>query len=83
MGNFKYKYNGVTWTVYVNKPRKGSGYHWTWDAQSSWGSLADREGGELGDMANAKATIKSWIRRFMDSPYQFRAMEPYLHARRY
>jgi len=75
---FNYTYNGVKWTVNVTK-----GYHFTWNAESKWGYLADQEGGELGDMQNAKATIKGWIRRFMDNPIYFRMCEPYLTAGRY
>ena len=62
---------------------KESGYHFTWDATSDWGYLADREGGELGDMQNAKTTIKEWIKRFMDNPIYFRMNEPYLIAKQY
>ncbi len=77
---FKYKYEGVNWTVDVTKE---SSYYFTWNANSDWGYLADREGGELGDMQNAKATIKEWIRRFMDNPIYFKMNEPYLTVRRY
>lgn len=77
---FNYKYNRVKWTVDVTKHSR---YHFTWHAESDWGYLADREGGELGDMQNAKSTIKEWIRRFMDNPIYFKMSEPYLTARRY
>lgn len=77
---FNYTYNGVKWSVTV---RKQGSHHFTWDAHSDWGYLADREGGELGDMQNAKYVIKRWIQQFMDNPIYFKMCEPYLTARRY
>ena len=81
--NFKYKYRGYTWEVYVEKPKPGSMRYWTWSAESSFGSLSDPEGGELGDMQNAKETIKRWIRMFMDDPLRFKFTEPYIKSYQY
>jgi len=79
----RYKYKGITWDIYINKPPKGSMRYWTWSADSSFGSLSDSEGGELGDMNNARRTIEGWIRMFMDNPMQFKSYNPYIRAYQY
>ena len=79
----RYKYRGIIWEIYINKPLKGSMRHWTWNAESSFGSLSDPEGGELGSMTNARQTIEGWIKQFMDNPMQFKIYNPYIRSYQY
>lgn len=71
--NFKYKH----WSVEVNK---NDMYHFVWSAYNDINGhvLEDREGGELGNMANAKIQIKEWIDEYEHHPVWFTNNRPEL-----
>ena len=59
----------------VNIDKNMMGY-FVWDASNKKDDyLADNEGGDLGNMKNAKFTIKKWINDFLRDPISFQIQQ--------
>jgi len=73
--NYKVKPN-TKWDISIEK-NDMSLYHW--EAHSNHGDIvADREGGELGNVSNAKVQIKEWLKDYTWNPRHFITQYPYL-----
>lgn len=77
MAELKYKVPlNTVWDISIWKDDMSL---YKWEAHSNHGDIVgDREGGELGNMSNAKAQVKDWVKDFTYNPAHFINRYPYL-----